>query len=259
MTQMDLRNKVIVITGGSSGIGEELVKQASGAGAQVYFTYMNGFERAQNIGRATRAGYKTFLLGDRDQTSSLLDAHMVNSIDYFIANAGIEFSGGLEEHTWNKIDRVLTTNLNGNLYLLQGFILLKKMIKGGQISVIGSIAADGNHDQLAYSASKAGLRGAVESLSRYDKDVKSQELGVKLLEPAFVRTPMTERLLNILERRMSRKSPDLLARFKQNNFVMDPSYAAEQILTLTVDPKVTGVRAIPASAKLHDIRNEYIG
>ena len=129
----------------------------------------------------------------------------------------------------------------------------------GQISVIGSIAAAGNHDQLAYSASKSGLRGAIESLSRYDPIVKEQSLGVKLLEPAFVRTPMTERILKILERRVipKRGGDELVKRFNDEKIVMDSTYAAQEILRLTLDTKVIGIRTIPEGINLHEIRETY--
>src|SRR3989344_568670 len=187
-----LDGKYLVVTGGSSGIGKEIVEQASYAGAKVLFTYNTGDNRALEIAGRTGSDSLKLTLGDQDSTRMFLTI-ISKQIDYFIANAGMELSGDLRKHTYDKINSVISANLTGNLYLLQELIIGQHMAQNGQIAVIGSIAADGNHDQLAYSSSKAGLRAAIETLSRYDSSVKRQNLGIKLIEPAFVRTGMTER------------------------------------------------------------------
>lgn len=265
---MDLKEKKVVITGGSSGIGEELVKRAAEEGARVWFSYNSGADRAQRIAEATenRATPIRLELGNADSTRTFVNI-VCPGIDYFIACAGAELSGDLTKHTPEEIALIVGTNLIGNLYLLREVITNPNaMSPRGQISVIGSIAADGNHDQFAYSASKAGLRGAVESLSRYDRMVQDRGLGVKLLEPAFVRTPMTERILKVIERRAipaaaarAGVTPEAhLQSFREGHFVMEISYAAEQILALTADPGVVGVRTIPEGANLHTIRRMYL-
>ena len=259
---MDLSGKKFVVTGGSRGIGKDIVKQASLAGARVLFTYNSGEDRAREVLKATRSSEFTSLdLADRSSIGDFLFKIASESIDYFVANAGIEFSGSLKKHNPDEIQRVIDSNLTGNLYLLQSLVADDLMNSGGQIAVVGSIAADGNHDQFAYSASKSGLRGAIESLSRYDSMVKGQGLGVKLLEPAFVRTPMTERVLKLLERRVipAKGGDDLVERFRNEKIVMDPEYAAGEILRMTIDPGVTGVRTIPEGVNLHQIRETYFG
>lgn len=258
---LDLKGKRLLVTGGSSGIGQALVEQATQAGAVVLFTYNSGGDKAKELAERTNSGCHQLALGFRESAEDLLLAlTSASALDYVILNAGTEFSGNLGKHTFEKIEEVVRANLIGNLYLLRGLIGDKLVAPGGQISVVGSIAADGNHDQLAYSASKAGLRGAVESLSRYDAMVKEQGLGIKLLEPAFVRTRMTERLLPILERKVIfRKGGDaLVQQFRDSHAVMEPAYAAEQILALTVDPAVTGIRTIPEGINLHKVRQTYL-
>lgn len=256
-----LEGKIVVVTGGTGGIGYDLVTQSSNSGAKVIFTYNKGKERADRLVEKTEAKSLQLILGDIISTRSFLDTLKEEhyGIDYFIANAGQELSGDLNKHTWGNIQEVINVNLIGNLYLLQGLILGGLMKNGGKISVIGSIAASGNHDQFAYSAAKAGLRGAVESLSRYDSYVKSQKLGILLIEPAFVKTPMTERILKILERRIifSKGGNDLVNEFKQKGYVMDASYVAKEILKLTIDPGITGIQSIPKNTNIHEIRERY--
>jgi len=252
-----LEGKKLVVTGGSNGIGKAIVERASQLGANVLFTYNAGEGRAKELAERTGAEHRRFVLGSPDSTKDFIDSlratgHVVN---YFIANAGRELSGDLSKHSFSEMQAIFDANLLGNLYLLQNLIISDSMVNGGQVAVIGSIAADGNHDQLAYSASKSGLRGAVESLFRYDGLVKKQVLGVKLIEPAFVRTPMTERILKVLERRALR--PELVAEFNEKGYIMDAPYAAQRILELTVDPTVVGRVTIPANINLHEIRERY--
>jgi 3-oxoacyl-[acyl-carrier protein] reductase len=259
----ELKGKSIVITGGSSGIGAELVRQAVDAGAGVCFTYNQNKHAALKLLDEMRSrGQRRIWITQLDQRDASTVERFVNEIsfnsmtaDFLVANAGVELSGGLEKHTAEEIHRIVDTNLTGNLCLLRE--LITKEIIREQIAVVGSIAADGNHDQLAYSAAKAGLRGAVESLSRYDEDVKKQGLGVKLIEPVFVRTPMAERYLRVIERRVKRKGGDALVDEFRREAVMDVGRAALEILYLTTNPEVIGVRTIPEGANLHAIRKKY--
>jgi NAD(P)-dependent dehydrogenase (short-subunit alcohol dehydrogenase family) len=255
-----LKGKRIAITGGSSGIGEELVGQASAAGAIVVFSYNSGLDRAKRIAERTGAEAIHFVLGG-DDSEFIYGLETLSGygggIHYFIANAGKELSGGLKKHTREEIDRILRINLNGNMHLLRELIDGDLMAQGGQMAVIGSIAAQGNHDQFAYSAAKAGLRGAVGVL-QYDAQVREGGLGVKLIEPAFVRTPQTERPLRLVERIVKRKGGDALwDEFVGNKYVVDADYAAREILEMTVNPEIIGRRGMPEGFDLREVREKY--
>lgn len=253
-----LRGKKLVVTGGSRGIGEQIVTLARECRANVMFTYNSGNEAAYDIQGRTGASSLPLDLRNPDSIRRFLDECLTHPVDYFIANAGMEFSGDLTKHSPERLREVVDANLVGNMLLLQGLVTRDKLVPGGQISVVGSIAADGNHDQFAYSAAKAGLRGAVESL-QYDDLVRSQLLGVKLIEPAFVRTPMTDRILRVIEKRViPRKGDDVLREWGESGYVMEPRYAAGEILGFTVNPEVTGRVTIPEGADLHEIRSKYL-
>jgi NAD(P)-dependent dehydrogenase (short-subunit alcohol dehydrogenase family) len=176
-----------------------------------------------------------------------------------ILNAAMEHSGAIRKLEPGKLSEVIGTNLIGNLNLATSAINRGEINPHGQISFIGSIAADGNHDQLAYSASKAGLRGAVNSMLQ-DGTVKDMRIGAKLIEPAFIRTPMAERALKVLERRAikTKGGDELVQEFRDKGYVMSPEFAAQRVLELTVDPEVTGRVTIPDGADLREIRARYI-
>lgn len=257
---LDMEGKRIVVTGGSSGIGEELVGQSWERGAEVFFSYNTNEKRAGEIADETGARATNLLLGNWESEEDFTNyiQGQGRDVHYFILNAGKEFSGGLGKHGKREIDEILRTNLNGNLHLLRDFITRDLMARGGQISVIGSIAADGNQEQFAYSAAKAGLRGAVNSL-QYDRDVRRGNIGVKLIELAFVRTPQTEEYLGTLERLVKRRrGDDSWREFVERGLVMDADYAAREILRWTLDSAVVGIRSLPEGINLHDdIRGKY--
>lgn len=262
-----LNGKRLVVTGGSRGLGEEIVRQAAKAGADVSFTYRSHGDVAKRLHDETGAFPYHFVLGDIDSTAGFFDSLKGRPVDYFIANAAMEFSGSLEKHTPEMITQTISTNLVGNMLVARGLITQGLMSPRGQITFVGSIAAQGNHDQFAYAASKAGLRGAVQALNLYDAQVKKQGLGIKLVEPAFVRTPMIERTLPLLERMVQRKGAGetrdkvageaFLEEFRREA-VMDASYVATEILALTVNPKVRGVRSIPKGMDLFALRKKYL-
>lgn len=261
---INLEGKVLVVTGGSKGIGKAIRKQASAAGAEhIFFTYHSGREGALAVA-TERVHPIWFQLGNEGSTQVFLEEITkagVTAVDYFIANAGTTLSGDLTKHDFAAIKGVIDTNVTGNLFLLRELIIREMMAKGGQVSLIGSIAADGNHDQVAYSTAKAGFRGLVESLSCYDIKVQEQQIGLKLIEPAFVRTSMAERILKIIEKKMTRKTDGeaLLNEFRDKGYVMEPETAADKILRLTIDPTIIGIgHTIPEGADLHEIRAQYL-
>lgn len=252
MNKIKPNNKLIVITGGNRGLGKALVKKAS-RDAQTIFTYKDNLNEAEELYKKTGSDFFRLDLSKKNSIDIFLKK-LKRPVDYFIANAGIEFSGKLDKHTYKKIDKIIKVNLIGNLYLLRGLIINKHMAERGQISVIGALASRGNKDQLAYSASKAGLRGAIESLYRYDSYVKKQNIGIKLLEPVFIKTPMSEKILRVLEKIIYKKrGKKLLKQFKRD-YVIEINQAAKEILSLTADSNVIGIRQIPKNADLHKMR-----
>jgi len=269
-----LEGKVLFVTGGNSGIGEEIVREASRLGAEVHFTYYptDADTTAEEIAKQTGATAHYFELGngtEDKQFEKIMENIAYKPLDYFIANAGIELSGGLLKHTPEEVAKMVNVKLTGNMNLVNKLILgeytqekrpqviRRYMSKNGQISIIGSIAANGNHDQGAYSAVNAGLRGYVGSL-KYDGDANEQGLGIAVFEPPFVRTPMSNRILKFLERKVIPQ--ELRQQFADSAYVLQPEQAANSILGLTVDPKIVGGPHLltPDKVSIDEFRETYL-
>lgn len=263
----DLSGKRAVITGGSEGLGKELAIQARRAGASVAASYFSRQNEAAGIAQDHGIEFYHFSLGDINSTREFLDSvGRGGPIDYFIANAGVEKTGGLDEHDEDTLFRIINANVFGNAILVRNLLTQGMMAHGGQISVIGSIAAQGNHHQLGYSMSKASLEG-INSLN-YDAAVLDNGLGVKILEPAFIRgTKMSDRTLRLLERKVipakARRDgiepAELVRSFNENSgYVSDCAEVATEVWRLTVHPLVTGPRRMPDYATIKEMRAKYI-
>ncbi len=249
-----LEGKLVVVAGGSSGIGLSLVELARSLDADVIFTYRNHENEAKELSKKTGAKAVKFELGNQDSTKHLMN-YFERPIDYFISSAGTEHSGALKKQEWDKIDQV-TVKLNGNLYLMQGLVSQRKgktkdnegtpyLSPGAQYTIIGSATSEGFKDLIPYVAVNAGLK-AISKVAGLDEDIKKQEIGFLVVEPAFVRTPLAERGLKVLEYGIARNhGEEMLKEFKESGLVMTPEYAAQQILMMTVNPSIVGSRTIP--------------
>jgi len=270
MSGLDLSGKRVVVTG-EKGLGGELVRQATEAGAEkVMFSYCSGAVEAQELHEATGATFSRLALGDLESHASFLEAvRAFGPVDLFVANAGMIASGRLKDTSPKQARRILDVNLFGNIALVDDLIVGDYMAKRGRdmaewsrAGLIGSVAAGGHVGQRHYAASKRGLRGYVESLPD-DMDVRRKRVGVCLLEPAFVDTgnpDVTAAINYYREKIIAAGGADGQARWEEfvaKGYVMKAPAAAEEVLRLMTCPEVVGVRAIPEGATMAKVR-EYL-
>ena len=107
-------------------------------------------------------------------------------IDVLANVAGIGSSPSLCDSTDDELERVLAVNLLGSARLMHAVLPVMKAQRRGAIVNVGSVAGEAGVMGI-YSASKFGLRGLSDSVRR---EVRSYGIGVTLIEPGFVRTPM---------------------------------------------------------------------
>ncbi|SCY70561.1 3-oxoacyl-ACP reductase FabG [Alkaliphilus peptidifermentans] len=192
---MGLDNKVAIVSGGSRGIGREIVLSFAQSGANVVFTYFNSPDAAKGVEEAAKdlkGTVKAFHVDIRnaDEVKELVKKVIDTwgTVDIVVNNAGISKDKTLpfmEHEEWKS---VLETNIYGTFYLTQAAIayLLKK--KKGRIINISSISGiSGIPGQTNYSASKAALLGFTRSLA---KEVARYGISVNAIAPAGVETDM---------------------------------------------------------------------
>ncbi|MFI6362162.1 SDR family NAD(P)-dependent oxidoreductase [Nocardia sp. NPDC050630] len=163
-------NKVVVITGATSGIGAAAAKLFAAEGAQVAFCGRR-VERGRAVERdiRTAGGEATYIHADvliEDDVRTFIDAAVGKYGGLHVAfnNAGITIQKKLHEYSAEEFDRVLHTNLRGS-FLATKYEVPHMIRSGGGTIVITSssnaLATDAN--RAAYTASKRGLVGLVQA------------------------------------------------------------------------------------------------
>lgn len=192
---MKFKDTVVVITGGSRGIGKGLVKGFAKEGARVYFTYVNPSDEVNE------------LMEEGKSNGWQISAHKVNStnkqevedfiekigvIDVFVNNAGIvkdQIISLMTEEQWGD---VIDTNLNGCFYYMKA--VSRKMIerhKGSIINVASFSGLRGIKGQGNYCASKAGIISLTKTLSL---ELAPKKVRVNAIAPGYINTDMIESL-----------------------------------------------------------------
>jgi len=193
-----LKEKIVLVTGASRGIGRAIALTLGSAGATVIGTATSD-EGAVNI---SKIFIENDILGkgmrlnvtDNEQISDLLKniTEDYGSVDILINNAGITRDNILvrmKEDEWNDI---INTNLT-SVYKMSKSVL-RGMIKkrsGRIISITSVVGAMGNAGQSNYAAAKAGIMGFTKSLAR---EVGSRSITVNAIAPGFIETDMTDNL-----------------------------------------------------------------
>jgi 3-oxoacyl-[acyl-carrier protein] reductase len=192
MNQLDLRDRVAIITGGARGIGHAAAARALGSGASVVIWDIDAARADQAVRDLAALGTisaDAVELSDakavQSATEAVLSRH--GRIDILVNNAGI--TGGnaatweLDPDTWR---RVLDVNLTG-AFLTCRAVVPHMIARGyGRIVNVASIAGkEGNPNAAHYSASKAGLIGLTKSLA---KELAPRNIVANCITPAAART-----------------------------------------------------------------------
>ncbi len=192
-----LTGKICVVTGGTRGIGEAIVRLFVSEGAKVYSTYNSGTTKANQMVEELGEAHLHFSqLNSSSSESILAFTDFINSetqrIDVLVNNAGITKDNLIMRMSENDWDDVITTNLKSVFMISKAFCRPMMSQRKGRIVNIGSIVGStGNAGQSNYSASKAGLIGLTKSLA---KEFASRNILVNCVSPGYVITDMTEKL-----------------------------------------------------------------
>lgn len=189
---MNFKDKVVLVTGGSRGIGKAIALKFAENGARVIVTSSKS-EGEELIDKFKELGTEgCHLRGDISKEESVKEVireaiERLGRIDVLVNNAGIVIPGNLETTTMDDFDKTMDINVKGTFLMSKYAVMEMKNNGGGVIVNIGSVAAlKGHIDRMAYCASK----GAVVAMSRamaaeYVKD----NIRVNVICPGTTFTP----------------------------------------------------------------------
>ena len=186
-----MKDKCVLITGSSSGIGYEITSKLLDLGAKVI-----GIARNHDKSNLENKNYTKYNcdVSVHEKLEILIKQILKNhpQINCLISNAGYGNFGPLENFSSLQINNFLATNLTSHLIITKLLLPHFKRNKMGDIIFIGSEAGlFGAKNGSLYCTAKSGLRGFTESLS---KDVSKKNIRVSIINPGMVRTDFFENL-----------------------------------------------------------------
>ena len=204
---MNLKNKKILITGATGGIGNSLVEKFYNFGANILATGTNE-EKLNNLKKKfSNLQVEAFKLQEHNKIENFIDSidKKLNGLEILINNAGItldNLSIRLSEENWKK---VIDVNLN-SCFLMCKFAI-KKMLKkkyGKIINITSIVGHTGNLGQANYAASKAGIIAFSKSLAiEYAK----KNININCVSPGFIKTEMTDKISEEFKKILISKIP----------------------------------------------------
>lgn len=244
-----LAGRVVLVTGGSRGIGAEIVVKAAAEGATVAVHYLRSVDgAAQTVERARSAGVEaesfTADIGDGAQAEELV-ARVIERfgrLDGLVNNAGRTLVGpflDIEPAVW---DELIRTDLTAAFHTCRA--ALPSMVERGNgtiVNIASRLGQIGVPDTAAYSAAKAGLIGLTRALAR---EFGPRGIRVNAVAPGVTVTEMTTDLIASEEgQRRLRDMP--LGRFGRADEVADAvifllSDASSLFLGQTLNPNAGG-------------------
>lgn len=182
--------KRVLITGGSGGIGAGLVRAFCKNGDDVVFTYHRNLEAAQALAKETGATALCVDLGDSENVRFTVQTaeDILGGIDVLVHAAGISCIKLFDMTTDEDWDVLLRANLSSTFYVCREVSKIMLGAHTGRIVLIGSMWGKvGASCEVAYSATKAGVRGMAMALA---KELGPSGITVNCIEPGVIDTPM---------------------------------------------------------------------
>ncbi len=194
-----LEGKVALITGGSRGIGEGIVRSFAKQGADIAFTYRSSEDEAKKIKEdLTSMGIKVEMFksdASKYEEAETLVKEVIETfgqIDILINNAGITKDNLMLRMGEDQWDQVIEVNLKSVFNLTKQVIKPMMKKRSGSIINMGSVVGVfGNAGQANYAASKAGIIGFSKSIA---KELGSRSIRCNVVAPGFIETDMTHAL-----------------------------------------------------------------
>ena len=191
--------RIVVVTGGSKGIGRAICLAFARPDTRVFFNYTTpGDAVADTEALVARAGGMAVGIRadvtDEAAVQGFFECVMDDSgrLDVLVNNAGIARDSLLVRMGRDQWDAVMDTNLRGAFYCIRAAARpMMRQRRGRIVNITSVVGASGNAGQANYVASKAGLMGLTRAMAR---ELAPRSITVNAVAPGFVETDMTRGL-----------------------------------------------------------------
>ena len=204
---MNLKNKKVIITGATGGIGNNLVEKFYKKEATILATGTKENKLNELKEKFKNLHVEKFKLDEHKNIESFIESanNKLGGLDILINNAGITLDNlgiRLTEENWKK---VLDINLTSTFLMCK--FAIKKMIKnksGKIINITSIVGHTGNFGQSNYSASKAGIIAFSKSLAL---EYAKKNININCVSPGFIKTEMTDKIPEDFKKMLISKIP----------------------------------------------------
>lgn len=205
-------SEVAVVTGGTRGIGKQIILSLAKNGYDIATNYRTENEDLENlINDVKQIGVKIYThkcdVSNYENAEEFIKNVIseFGQIDVLINNAGITKDGLLMRMKKEDFEDVIDVNLTGTFNITRNVIpYMIKAKKGKIVNVSSVVGVTGNAGQTNYSASKAGIIGFTKSLA---KEVASRNITVNAVAPGFIQTKMTDVLKEDVKEEILKQIP----------------------------------------------------
>ena len=200
-------NRNILITGGSRGIGASCVEAFTAMGDRVFFLYHRNHKAAEHTAHRTGAYALAADLSDPEASARAVAQAIatLGGIDVLVNNAGIAQIAMMQDVSDADWRKMIDTNLSSAFYVSRAVVPHMVRQGGGAIVHIGSMwGKTGASCEVAYSASKAGIRGLTQAMA---KELGPSNIRVNCVEPGVIETEMNQALDEETRRALAEETP----------------------------------------------------
>ena len=204
---INLKNKKVLITGATGGIGKALVDKFSSLGANILATGTKNEKLDLLKKEFPNINILKFDISEHPKIEEFIENvfSQLTGLDVLINNAGVNLDNLSLRMTNEQWKKVIDINL-GSTFLLTKYAI-KKMLKnkdGRIVNITSIVGHTGNLGQANYAASKAGIIGMSKSLAiEYAK----KNITINCVSPGFIQTKMTDNILENIKAVLTSKIP----------------------------------------------------
>lgn len=196
---MDFKDKVVLITGASRGLGASIAKEFSKLGANIIINYNNNKESAEQLKQELEQRYNNKILtikadiSNEEEVKNMVKQtqEFFGKVDILINNASIAIDTILENKTKENFMRILEVNLVGTFLVSKEVSSIMTGINPSIINISSTNAIDTEYvESLDYDASKAGVISLTKNLAK----AYGPKIRVNAVAPGWIETDMTKDL-----------------------------------------------------------------